>query len=559
MSLGLLVCGGTIYSGESQAYDKANVHNQTSSRAHVTVHYAACRHDSFTVDAGKSATPSAHRGGCLITKIEASLDDHEGVQAYTSSGTSYSQFIIKAVPERNIGLRIFSDHELNDIMAEPPVGPFHNGQAKRPFYVVGHNPNQIPLSYRASWNTENEVVGDLDAGANALEPDIMKFSDKAAFGGYYINTRPGTAGKSGLFVYHDDVLITTHMPATVEEYFTYIHDLIKGGRKIALLTVDVKSPAYGYGAKLVQAVHDNLNKDGVQPWVIYNCGDNNAAAIQFFKDTAGMLKNWEGISIDGTRDPDTIYDALSKVSTNGNIAFGTGGQGFTSGSFPHVSLAVDQATWRRTAKGLNAAVPYVFPVPGKAEAAGVDWWESFMNAGIDGLIPDLDFNPVAPGTTRKLIKDLKEKVDHSVDYYMGTVADNPFKQGHEGYALRVGTSHNFWGDAGTDGWVTFVLTGTKGSSTAVFNGRTSAGSETRFHDNGTDYLVIPSKNLGKLKSLTMYVSGHEHHSWEARNVQISSALYGIPEGSSKYINIGQTVKTHHPVTINIDGYNLGTP
>ena len=31
----------------------------------------------------------------------------------------------------------------------------------RPFYVVGHNPNTIP-----------QVLAALDAGANAIEPDI---------------------------------------------------------------------------------------------------------------------------------------------------------------------------------------------------------------------------------------------------------------------------------------------------------------------------------------------------------------------------------------------------
>src|SRR6185437_2634689 len=51
---------------------------------------------------------------------------------------------------------------------DAPSPPFSNGQAKRPFYIIGHNPNTI-----------EEARGDLDAGANALEPDIMKFSDKA--------------------------------------------------------------------------------------------------------------------------------------------------------------------------------------------------------------------------------------------------------------------------------------------------------------------------------------------------------------------------------------------
>ncbi|HUR82027.1 MAG TPA: hypothetical protein VM733_14780, partial [Thermoanaerobaculia bacterium] len=64
-----------------------------------------------------------------------------------------------------------------------------NGQHTRPFYIVAHNPNQL-------W----DVDAALAAGANALEPDIMKFSDDAmvANSEQHVNWH---AGPSGLFVY----------------------------------------------------------------------------------------------------------------------------------------------------------------------------------------------------------------------------------------------------------------------------------------------------------------------------------------------------------------------
>src|SRR6185503_17686397 len=43
-----------------------------------------------------------------------------------------------------------------------------NGQHRKAYYVVGHNPNTL-----------DEVLADVNAGANALEPDIMKFSNAA--------------------------------------------------------------------------------------------------------------------------------------------------------------------------------------------------------------------------------------------------------------------------------------------------------------------------------------------------------------------------------------------
>ena len=429
-----------------------------------------------------------------------------------------------------------------------PTAPFSNGQHKRPFYVIGHNPNTL-----------EELKGDLDAGANGLEPDMMKFSDKAhSPGGTSINSSKGT---SGLFVYHDDVLVTTRAPLTVEKYYYEVAQHILNGRNIALLTIDVKSSVYGSGPALVNAVHGSFLRvpPAQRPWVIYNTGDNNSAAQKFFKDIAPLLNAREGMMIDGTSDPETVYTTLQGISASGNIGYGTGGQGITSGSFPKAGLSVDHATWFRTSKGYKASVPYVFPIPDSSATGGIDWWGSFMDAGVDGLIPNLDINPTMPSSTQAQIKKLKAKVVASSNYYLGTVADNPFVQGREGYALRVDTGSNGTGSAGTDGNVTFTLRGTKGSASAAFNGRTRVGSNTRFHNGGRDFLVIPSKDLGVLRSLTMYTSGAMLHSWTVKQIQITSFQYGIPFVGQPDISINQTVKTTKPVTIDLNSKHLGRP
>src|SRR6476659_9212975 len=41
-----------------------------------------------------------------------------------------------------------------------------SGNVPRPFYIVGHNPNTIP-----------DVIAALDAGANAIEPDVNVYAD----------------------------------------------------------------------------------------------------------------------------------------------------------------------------------------------------------------------------------------------------------------------------------------------------------------------------------------------------------------------------------------------
>jgi hypothetical protein len=133
-----------------------------------------------------------------------------------------------------------------------------NGQHRRPFYVFGHNPNEL-----------SEVSGDLGAGANALEPDVMRFSDSAVFGTSNINSQ---AGPSGLFMYHDHVLATTRFPTTVESWLDSVHDDVVNGSNVALIAFDIKSAAAqsDLGLKLLQAVHSHLNYGAVNVNVIFS-------------------------------------------------------------------------------------------------------------------------------------------------------------------------------------------------------------------------------------------------------------------------------------------------
>ncbi|MFT4693644.1 MAG: hypothetical protein ACI8TE_000535 [Francisella sp.] len=60
------------------------------------VHYASptCSNDTFTLAPRHSWTADS-RGICLVTEIEATdLDSGQSGTAYSSSGTSYSQFLV---------------------------------------------------------------------------------------------------------------------------------------------------------------------------------------------------------------------------------------------------------------------------------------------------------------------------------------------------------------------------------------------------------------------------------------------------------------------------------
>jgi hypothetical protein len=76
-------------------YSDAHVENSTKYAATGQVVYSVCSDDSFNISAGDSWSHS--RGICLIKKVTAQLSvNGQFVSAtpYTSSGTSYSQFII---------------------------------------------------------------------------------------------------------------------------------------------------------------------------------------------------------------------------------------------------------------------------------------------------------------------------------------------------------------------------------------------------------------------------------------------------------------------------------
>ncbi len=111
-ALFLIAIGASV----AQAYPLARVTNKTEFTATGEINYAACKNDRFTVAPGATWTAGS-RGACLITWISGALSGKpktmgakaKPVTRYTSSGTSYSNFIIQAT---GTDYRVWSDHEL---------------------------------------------------------------------------------------------------------------------------------------------------------------------------------------------------------------------------------------------------------------------------------------------------------------------------------------------------------------------------------------------------------------------------------------------------------------
>jgi len=83
------------------SYPLVNIQNSTNYTAKGIVYYASdlCSNDDYSVAPDVSWQASS-RGACLITKISAYVETTSGnVEAlpYSSSGTSYSQFVVISV------------------------------------------------------------------------------------------------------------------------------------------------------------------------------------------------------------------------------------------------------------------------------------------------------------------------------------------------------------------------------------------------------------------------------------------------------------------------------
>jgi hypothetical protein len=405
-----------------------------------------------------------------------------------------------------------------------------NGQHRKAYYIVGHNPNTL-----------DEVIADLNAGANALEPDIMRFDDSATVIGTTdrINSHQGP---SGLFVYHDHVTVTTRLPTTVEAYLDGVHDMVQSQhRNVALITLDIKSAAANAAlvSGLQTAVRTHLNYNGVMVYVIFSVGS--------FGDAPGLdtiatqLNDHEGLMIDAENDPAAVLNLLKGKGAR-NVAYGNGSAGECSGLAPNVLVSMDQASWIRAGQSANFAIPYAFPI------CNTQRMFEYMKT-TDGLIPDID-NLIGGGTAE--IGPLSALVAAHPDVYLATSADNPFLQGKEAYGLRVSTFDK--AGAGTDSLLTFTLTGTCGSASVSLD----ASYQKRFEAGDVNYVTIPSKNLGHLTSLTLSSDGaNPGAAWDPQTVWFSSDLYGIPnESISVNLNYDDhSIDSSHPRTVNLTSYN----
>jgi hypothetical protein len=375
-----------------------------------------------------------------------------------------------------------------------------NGAAPRPFYVVAHNPNTLEQSELA-----------LQHGANVLEPDLMLLPS-----GSYLDKAPFTANPTGIVVYHDNNSATPHVPLTLDQYLDGIHRLAIGHPNLALLVFDIKTAAAlaENGPKILDSVHNHLNFDGVTVNVILSVSERSDGAV--FNNILNQLGPREGVMIDQEDDSNATNQFFFDRGYFGNIGYGDGsvGPGF------NLPRALDLAAFNRASTGFPKVVTYVYVLNSEKSQ------HSFINRGVDGIIPDAFFlDPRSRYFDPSFIDELLAVVGQHPEIRLATRDDNPFQPANEAYGLEIVTSDVY--GAGTDGDLTFSLNGSRGQATiAVNTGEIHLGYESgRLERGNTDHLTIPSADLGRLTSITIHNEGGFSDGWHLTSIRVSSARY----------------------------------
>jgi hypothetical protein len=366
-----------------------------------------------------------------------------------------------------------------------------NGAQPRPFYIVAHNPNTL-----------EEAEFALQAGANALEPDVQLYDCL----GY----------SEVLVIYHDDPcpLGPTRDVLSLNAYLEGVHQLAIKYPQLALIVMDVKSPAVSaaYGAEIWNSIRTHLNYGPVNLNVVISTAEISDGVL--FDNILGQLGPREGVQFDEDNNAADAVNYFFKKGYYGNIGYGNG----TAGPGPNLPRSMDKAAFLRASYGFPKAVTYVFALSEESSM------HSFINGGVDGIIPDGFPPPIVLDTS--YITTLSNVVSTHPEIRLATRQDNPFLPLNEAYGLEINTSDVT--DGGTDADLTFTLNGCRGSATITVN----SGDIRLFYSTGrmekgnTDWVTIPSKDLGRLTSITVSNDNSGGNTgWHLKDIRVSSARY----------------------------------
>jgi hypothetical protein len=389
-----------------------------------------------------------------------------------TAGAFYWEITVVREPSRRMTtipfqIGIAAGSEKLDLSVGPRSGPAQ--AAPRPFYVVGHNPNTIQA-----------VKAALDAGANAIEPDVNVYGDRP--GDLCISESAGAADA----------------PALVQ-YLKELRQVALARPELALVVFDCKIAEADQGTELLEAV---------RTWLVPGTGLYVIISVAHFQDMSlfrwigAELASREGLMVDEENDPDAVSSLFTKLFitqqcyANGiSILHGTLG--------PHVRPSIERACARRATDG-DPKFIYVWTVNDD------ELQRDYIRIGVDGIISD----------DLAMLRRVVAEPEFQTVIRLATRADNPFMPLNAAYGLTIHTGDVLL--AGTNANVAFTLTGSQGSATVNLDANRP------MEQNETTFVTLQSPDLGKLESISVQRDDNGiAPDWFLDTIEVKSFRYGV--------------------------------
>ena len=369
----------------------------------------------------------------------------------------------------------------------------------RPFYTLAHNPNTIEA-----------VRAALDAGANAIEPDVNVYA-----------ARPGELciGEAGLLGGGSGPDVPS-----LSAYLTGLHQLALERPELALVVFDCKLRAatQELGATLLQTIRSLLTFD-TDLNVIISVASLSHTAL--FEQIRHDLRPREALMIDQENDPVRVAGFFTNARVERNC-YGNGISFLNTILGPNVRPSLERACELRAAAG----------APRFTYAWTVDdarLMREYIRIGVDGIIT----NNVAR------LRAVSAEPEFQSTIRPATRADDPFAGPRAAYGLIVHTGDKWM--AGTDAGVTFTLTGASGSASVTVDTRWRA----RMERDAWNYVALESPDLGPLRTITVQRDDQGNApGWFLDRTVVESACYGVSLGADFRCWIDRAVSVTRPLT-----------
>ncbi len=282
---------------------------------------------------------------------------------------------------------------------------------KRPFYIIGHNPNTI-----------TEAKEFLQAGANALEPDII-YS-----GGRFLVSHSHHTDEDTL---------------TIELYLQQLKALLENENyKLALLIFDIKDTDFDIN-DFISIVKENFQGpvcEGVA--ILMTHADDH----EFVARYRGQYPN-VGIGVDESNVPPTELDRFFKNSGQKNFAYADGITTILNKLGVYDNVREAQQCRDKSGGGFALVYTWVLSLKGSMR--------KYLDTYIDGIFVDLS-------SVKELLELIGEAPYNEV-FELAANGYNPFGAPPvPGYTLSIKTADQAF--AGTDARILFTLKDAAGQS-----------------------------------------------------------------------------------------------